>query len=343
MRPSELLEAQRDLLRRFAGDAAFRDYAWRTVLGDLADGDIERIDASTVAYFADATARVVRRACAYRVSKDMSLLVQHAALQLDNEDLWDPGLAPTPEGLAYFEQPLPLRDAGGYVHKVHWIAWGPVDIDGNGFTLIYMFNDHNDPDSQAEVILGNPETGPVIREHLGRWGCVHGFVMPAGKPLGTAHLDARDRDLAVARAEDRARQALSRQVLRDMAEALAAGRVPNSIMDNPARYVHAFWLLLTQSISETTDEHVRKTVRRIAQQAGLPARVRVVALRRSEGSRRPGESTVDWAHRWVVRGHWRWQPYGPGRQQRRRTWIAPYVKGPDGKPIVVSDKVYDVR
>jgi hypothetical protein len=30
-----------------------------------------------------------------------------------------------------------------------------------------------------------------------------------------------------------------------------------------------------------------------------------------------------------VRGHWRLQPVGVGRQLRKTIWIRPYVKGPD--------------
>lgn len=33
--------------------------------------------------------------------------------------------------------------------------------------------------------------------------------------------------------------------------------------------------------------------------------------------------------RFTVRGHWRQQPYGPGRTLRRNQWIEPYWKGPD--------------
>lgn len=34
------------------------------------------------------------------------------------------------------------------------------------------------------------------------------------------------------------------------------------------------------------------------------------------------------AARFTVRGHWREQPCGPGGKERKRTWIAPYWKGP---------------
>lgn len=44
-------------------------------------------------------------------------------------------------------------------------------------------------------------------------------------------------------------------------------------------------------------------------------------------------------HRHIVRGHYRNQPHGQGRQDRKRIWIAPFWKGPeDGAQIV---HVYD--
>lgn len=44
-------------------------------------------------------------------------------------------------------------------------------------------------------------------------------------------------------------------------------------------------------------------------------------------------------HRWVVSGHWRDQPYGPGRDKTRRIWIADYLKGPDGAPLLATTRV----
>lgn len=45
-------------------------------------------------------------------------------------------------------------------------------------------------------------------------------------------------------------------------------------------------------------------------------------------------------HRFVVRGHWRNQAYGTDRALRRRTYILPYVKGPENAPFVTREKVY---
>lgn len=45
--------------------------------------------------------------------------------------------------------------------------------------------------------------------------------------------------------------------------------------------------------------------------------------------------------RFMVRGHWRWQPHGPESQDRKLIWIRPYYKGPDlaatiNKPYLVK-------
>jgi hypothetical protein len=51
----------------------------------------------------------------------------------------------------------------------------------------------------------------------------------------------------------------------------------------------------------------------------------------------------EYSHRWIVRGHMRNQPVGPrnakGGQRHERVWIAPYVKGPEDKPLVLKDRV----
>lgn len=55
------------------------------------------------------------------------------------------------------------------------------------------------------------------------------------------------------------------------------------------------------------------------------------------------EEARKFSHRWIVRGHMRNQRYGPrnveGGQHHERVWIAPYVKGPDDKPLILKDRV----
>ena len=50
---------------------------------------------------------------------------------------------------------------------------------------------------------------------------------------------------------------------------------------------------------------------------------------------------VEWTCRWLVRGHWRMQPY-PKLGLVQPKWIAPHIKGPDDKPIKHSERVFAV-
>lgn len=60
----------------------------------------------------------------------------------------------------------------------------------------------------------------------------------------------------------------------------------------------------------------------------------------SDGVQTPGTS---WklAHRVQVRGHWRHQPYGPDRADRRLLWIKPHWRGPEMGDIV-AQRTYEV-
>jgi hypothetical protein len=68
--------------------------------------------------------------------------------------------------------------------------------------------------------------------------------------------------------------------------------------------------------------------------------VRVVELRSREQSGSDSDCEHrDWSSRWWVRGHIRAQWY-PGAKCHKLIWIAPYLKGPEEKPI--AEKVYSV-
>ncbi|MGC4151481.1 MAG: hypothetical protein QM628_00185 [Propionicimonas sp.] len=67
--------------------------------------------------------------------------------------------------------------------------------------------------------------------------------------------------------------------------------------------------------------------------------VTLVDLRRIR--RRPipaGDGSHELHHRFMVRGHWR-QQYHPSDRSHRLRWIAPYMKGPDGAPLLLTDQV----
>lgn len=67
-----------------------------------------------------------------------------------------------------------------------------------------------------------------------------------------------------------------------------------------------------------------------------PPSIRVVMLRREDRDRHAsdyGSKEVEWHCQWLVRGHWRQQPYGPGKRMVRPQWIAPHWKGPENMPV----------
>lgn len=70
--------------------------------------------------------------------------------------------------------------------------------------------------------------------------------------------------------------------------------------------------------------------------------VKVLVLREpprggSDGGEAPAGGR--YSHRFVVRGFWRNQPCGPGNSERRLTWVRPFVKGPEGAPLIERETV----
>jgi hypothetical protein len=105
----------------------------------------------------------------------------------------------------------------------------------------------------------------------------------------------------------------------------------------------ASWLLMQQpNLVERTTQRPDKSVRRAYGRAGRPdPEVTLVDLRRQyvpsqdDAEKEPSR----YRHRWVVSGHWRDQAYGPARSLRQKTWIPAYIKGPDGAPLLATERV----
>lgn len=109
----------------------------------------------------------------------------------------------------------------------------------------------------------------------------------------------------------------------------------------------AFWTLVRQEGVTSRTVHRDRAAARRATRAGVPgdSTVQVVTLRRPRTihPENPDPTSVhtarEWHHRWVVDGHWRWQACGPNRSERRLTFIAPYLKGPEDKPLKTKERV----
>lgn len=105
------------------------------------------------------------------------------------------------------------------------------------------------------------------------------------------------------------------------------------------------WLLMSQTVSTVSDAHLDRATRRRLARADISAsRVRIITLRRRSNTQGSTEAARrEFHHRWIVRGHWRNQPCGPGRSITRPVWIAPFLKGPDDGPILGGDKVHVLK
>lgn len=100
------------------------------------------------------------------------------------------------------------------------------------------------------------------------------------------------------------------------------------------------WLLMQQPlVVETTEQTLDlKTARKLRRNHEHIPTVRLIDLRRTRGDH-PGEpGNRNYQHQWMVRGHWRKQ-WLPSLGIHRPTWVRPHIKGPEGKPILLTDKV----
>lgn len=326
MTPSDVLDCQGELLDRLQHNKAFQHYIASALDCQVGGVELSSQDEHHVAgqAFLHKLTDTLRVAYAYQVTADMSMLVQHAGDSLDDSDMFDRSLAPTGCGIVRFETPLKLVDVRSVTMNASWIMWGPVSVDGTAGCAVYVFDDHyTDPDQVYRLLLDNPGvTAERARLITGRWGVVGVDCVPHKMAVGSKCV------------------AISNEVAHRVLE---DGNTPSQ-PSNIIRYVHALWLLLDQTITTLDHDAQDRPSAKRARRMNLPGRVTVVRLRRhASHSHSDGESSVEWQHQWIVRGHWRWQPSGPGRSERHRIWINPHVKGPEGAPLIQSEKVYSLQ
>lgn len=110
-----------------------------------------------------------------------------------------------------------------------------------------------------------------------------------------------------------------------------------------------FWrvtqALMAETIVTSERRKAARPARREAQRAGLDAGApRVIELRRPRSHEADPEGErlrdVNWTHRWIVRGHWRQQPY-PSLGITKQRWIGAYEKGPENLPLVIRERVWN--
>lgn len=99
------------------------------------------------------------------------------------------------------------------------------------------------------------------------------------------------------------------------------------------RWILTACMFTEQRIMLPVVQPVNKHVSSRVAALGVVPTCHVIQLRRIDGrSQGAGESDVEWACRWLVRGHWRRQFY-PSANRRVPIWIDAHIKGPADKPL----------
>lgn len=331
MRATDLVNARAELVRRLGeptGSVQGSLHKMVLVLGATAKGDFDE---------ARLMQSMAKLALSYRVSEEMCALTEFAASQLGEEDTFDATLPLSECGLLYFERPIHLGMKGADITDdpelsefwdsteasrgslpIRWLLWGPAqwrDTATGRSTpgiVIHAFYDLLIDGTQAfqTRFIRDDDKETSIADALGRWGYLGAFMIPdRSRIVQTRNGDRSDRD-------------------------------------HNGRIVIALFRLLAQVIAITEVEQADpKKLSKTAKRIKLLPQVTTIRLRRQKGvSREPGESMVEWSHRWVCRGHWRNQPYGSREHpEYRRIWIAPHIRGPEDKPLTIRPHLYSLE
>ena len=265
------------------------------------------------------------------VSGDAMTLWEHARESFEAEPIQRTDLV-CPTGFALLPWGTRVRDVNGLLVAYRAIAWMPVSgnpsmswdegTPGQGiwYSLLSHVDDHDEVWDGAErsPVPENRMLRADARRSGWRWSLMHGTPLHFDEPTW-----------------ERFEGDEAEQVRR------------------LHRHAQSFWRLMSQLIP--VRERLPRQARRQRERAKvrLPSEVIVIKLRRYREMGPVGDGaswTLD--HQVLVGGHWKRQWYpslGAARnddgsfneESHRQIWIAPYVKGPEGTPLVVKQRAFE--
>ena len=345
-RPSEILDIATRMSKDYEGtsprkllsDTIYAEYyhSWSASDSDFAKHpDAKRLVREYGEYVAKTVPSLLTGAYVYHVHQDMTDVITWAAAGLDETVTYSPEQLPTPVGFAYFDSPILLADVRGNNLHIHGLLWGPTQsIDGDPVTAIYSFSDAYRASESPETIEALADASMTAEDLIklgGRLQMQHMSYLSPGDEAGPALLEPPEGAM------------------------LSEEWIPQEYA-NIDRVFIAFIKLLNQTLVKTAKPQIERHAAKRAKRQGLPQEVTTVTLRRVEYKHPDGETPdeptpTEWSRRWIVRGHWRWQPCGPAHVlaeedghggHHAHIYINPHVKGPEDKPLVVTERVYDV-
>lgn len=290
-----------------------------------------------------ALAQLLEGAETFYVSEDMGLVAEAASHGLDGTDAFTHDMWPTETGFLLFERGFGLQDVWGREVITNAIAWqrrSATSEDGksrHAGTMVWEFSllgDERDTMTRSMSAQEQADLAHDMGTRLQLQGTAWiGDGMRVGPPTWETpegydqHLEPEIE--AKLRPEDRADKSAPQ-------------------VGNIARIYMALLMLMEQKIAAKERHDLKPKNAKRARRMKVPGQVTIIRLRHEAAQREPGETNVEWQHRWLVRGHWRWQYVGPHYplavevepgKYRARIYIAPFVKGPDDAPFKVTKKV----
>lgn len=106
---------------------------------------------------------------------------------------------------------------------------------------------------------------------------------------------------------------------------------------------HALWALMNQEVPIIEPQRVNRQAYRQGQRSGVTPNIITIRLRREFRPSDPDAPKADrhYSHRFLVSGHWRHYRDASG-EVVKRTWIRPYVKGPEDASLVVKRRRFNL-
>jgi hypothetical protein len=274
-------------------------------------------------------ANMLNIASLFHVTDSMTEVAKIAGEKLPEDEVWTEEMLPAKRGVLVFEKPLEVMDAWNRVVTIAMITWVAVWAEKRSKTVI-DFTYYTDMETEAD------DYNKIMKLN----GDFESFRMRTGR-MSMAHIDAHEigGKVGVWTTEEDPEVLEYRQTHQDQhaddrwhLEPADPGTRPQ--FGNVEHVVFAIFALMSQTIVALSEETDHKLARRFRNKKRPPAMVTVIQLRRKEyhGYHDPG--TGIWLnYRSMTRGHWRNQPYGPGRSEVKRIWVLAYWRGPEDAPI----------
>lgn len=316
--PFTALDIQLDLLRYYEVNMFGRTYADGVVEAALRD------KANWMPGMGRRLHRSMLTGDTYAVTSEIMDVLEQAAPSVPRFIIHESDL-PTPSGFVWLERAIILKDIHNRNLAVRAIGWHLTKL---------MLPDETLEPAVLTLCWTDP-TDPRDHAHGATWG----DLSDVGMPMNLASMITGC--WPIGRTWGELAEPYDPGESDDSVENISADLDLGKVLLAFLRFINEPWI---------NTEHVRpdRGLRRRAERAfeerpeHVPE-IHVVHLRRRGGNpTESGTGNIEWSHRWLVRGHWRNHWY-PKLGVHKPRWIAEHIKGPDGLPLVVHDKVFSVE